>query len=69
MPAGLKVAGRGHVEIEPAVAGEQVEHVVEEADPGRAGPGAGAVEREAQRDLRLAGAAVDLGGPLAHDSS
>ena len=32
--AGLQVAGRLHRQVEPAVAGEQVEHVVEEADAG-----------------------------------
>ena len=35
------------VEVEPAVAGEQVEHVVEEADAGAARAGAAAVEAEA----------------------
>ena len=34
--AGLQVAGDLDLEVEPAVAGEQVEHVVEEADAGRA---------------------------------
>ena len=33
---GLQVPGDLHVELQPAVAGEQVEHVVEEADAGRA---------------------------------
>ena len=33
--AGLEVAGRLDLEAEPAVAGEQLEHVVEEADAGR----------------------------------
>ena len=34
MGAGLEVAGDLHVEVQPAVAGQQVEHVVEEADAG-----------------------------------
>ena len=45
--AGLEVAGHLDLEVEPPVAGEQVEHVVEEADAGPARAGAGAVEAEA----------------------
>ena len=43
------------VEIEAAVAREQVEHVVEEADAGRRAAGAGAVERQRDADLGLPG--------------
>ena len=50
------------LEVEPAVAREQVEHVVEEADAGAARAGAGAVEAERQADVGLARLAADLGG-------
>ena len=55
--AGLQVALGSNVEIEPAVAGDRVEQVVEEADPGRADAGAGAVERQRERYVGLLGAA------------
>ena len=42
--AGLEVALHAHVEVEPAVAGQRVEQMVEEADTGVARPTAGAVE-------------------------
>ena len=42
---GLEVAPGMDVEVEAAMAGEQVEHVVEEADAGVALAGAAAVER------------------------
>ncbi len=58
--AGLQVAADGDVEVEAPVPGEQVEHVVEEADAGRAGARAGAVERQRQRDLGLAVSRGDL---------
>ena len=54
--AGLKIAAGAHVKVEAAVAGEQVEHVVEEADPGLALAGAGPVEPEG--DLRSRSRAV-----------
>ena len=60
--AGLQVAGDLDVEVQPPVAGEQIEHVVEEADTGVAGAGAGAGEAERERDVGLAGLAVQLGG-------
>ncbi len=50
------------VEVETAVAGEQVEHVIEEPDPGVPRARAVSVERQADADLGLAGPAVDLGG-------
>ena len=50
------------VEVQPPVAREQVEHVVEEADAGAARAGARAVEAERQADVGLAGRAGDLGG-------
>ena len=60
--AGLQVAGDRDLEVQPAVAGEQVEHVVEEADAGRAGAGAGAGQAERERDVGLAGLAGELRG-------
>ena len=64
--ARLQVAGDLHVEVQPAVAGEQVEHVVEEADAGGAGAGAGAGQAERQGDVGLAGLAGRcVGGPRA----
>ena len=60
--AGLQVALGGDREVQAPVAGEQVEHVVEEADPGLAAAGAAAVEPELERDVGLAGAALALGG-------
>ena len=48
MGAGLEVAARLDAEVEAAVAGQQVEHVIEEADAGVALAGAVAVEREAR---------------------
>ena len=62
MGAGLEVAGHLHVEVQPAVARQQVEHVVEEADPGVPGAGAGAGQAERERDVGLAGLAGELGG-------
>jgi hypothetical protein len=44
------------------VAREQVEHVVVEADAGRARAGAGAVEPEGERDVGLGGLSRDLRG-------
>ena len=46
-------------QAEPAVAGEQVEHVVEEADAGR-GARLSPVEVERELDLRLGGAALSV---------
>ena len=50
--AGLQVAADVDVEVQPAVAREQVEHVVEEADARAARAQAGAVERERRRGCR-----------------
>ena len=49
-------------EVEAAVARQQVQHVVEEADARLAGPSALAVEAERQADVGLLGLAGDLGG-------
>ena len=59
--AGLEVAARLDLEAEPAVAGEQVEHVVEEADAGR-GARLAPVEVEREPDLGLGGAALSFRG-------
>ena len=58
--AGLQIAADLDVQIEPAVAGQQVEHVVEKADARLAPAGADAVERQAQRNARLTRGACDL---------
>ena len=52
MGAGLQIALARHLEVEPAVAGQQIEHVVKEADAGLALAGARAVEREARPGCR-----------------
>ena len=62
MRARLEVAGDLDVEVQLAVAGEQVEHVIEEADPRVTGPGARAGQAERQGDVGLAGLAAERGG-------
>ena len=57
--AGLEVAARLDPQPEAAVAAEQLEHVVEEPDPGR-GRDLAAVERQLDRDLGLARLALDV---------
>jgi hypothetical protein len=61
-----QVAGHRHLEIEPPVAREEVEHVVEEADAGGSLPGARAVQSEAQGDVRLPRRPLDVGPAPAH---
>ena len=51
-------------QLQAAVAGQQVEHVVKEADPGVALALAEAVQGELDLDVGLGGLAVDLGGRL-----
>ena len=51
-------------EIEEAVPGEEVEHVVEEPDAGVVRAVPGAVEVERQLDLRFLGVARDRGGAV-----
>ena len=58
--AGLEVAADRDLEVQAAVAGQQVEHVVQEAHAGGAGARAGAVEAQRERDARLLGLARDL---------
>src|SRR5690349_15746470 len=60
--ARVEVARDLDVEVEPPVAGEEVEHVVEEAEPGVAGAAARAVEDEPEGDVRLPRPAADLRG-------
>src|SRR4051794_143344 len=60
--AGLQVAGDLQVEVEAGVARQEVEHVVEEADAGRAPARARAVQPERQADVGLLRGAGDLSG-------
>src|ERR1035441_278796 len=60
MRAGLQVALRAHDQVQAAMTSEQVEHVIEEADPGDALSAAAAVERQLDVDLGLCGTPVDL---------
>ena len=57
------------LQVEPAMAREQLQHVIEEADPGADVVAALAVEREPQRDLCLGGLPVDRGSPHRTSSS
>ncbi len=51
-------------DVDQRVPRELLDHVVEEADPGRDVIGAGAVEIDGRRDRGLLGAALDRGGAL-----
>src|SRR5262249_59410450 len=55
----VEVAGRGDLEVEGPMAREQLEHVVEKANPRSHAVAAAAVESELQGDLRLSGPAID----------
>ena len=66
--AGLQVARHGDVEVHPAVAGQQVEHVVQEAHAGLARAAAVAVERQRELHVGLPRGAVDVSRP-AHRAS
>ena len=57
----VQIAGGAGLEVEERVAGELVEHVVEEADAGPVVVPAGAVEIEADRQGGLGGGAADFG--------
>src|SRR5205085_4754123 len=59
---GLEVARGLDGQIEPRVASEQVEHVVQEANAGLALAASSTVEREADVDVGLGGLTVYLGG-------
>ncbi len=59
---GLEVSLHSNVEVEPAVAGQRVEQVIEEAHAGLARARARAVEIEAQAYVGFACGAVDLRG-------
>ena len=67
MEVDVEVALRAHMEIEQAVPGELVQHVVEEADPGCDIGRAGAVEVDGDGDARFLG--VALHGGAAHGAS
>ena len=54
------------VEVDQAVLGKLLEHVIEKADAGRDLGGAGAVEIDPAGDLRLLGVAFDRRHP--HDA-
>ncbi len=58
----VQVAHRLHVEIDQRMAAELLEHVIEEADPGGNGIGAGAVEVDGDVDGGLARLAAHCGG-------
>src|SRR5258705_4320540 len=53
MPVDLQVAGRQHLQVEAAVPGQLVEHVIEEREAGADLRGAGAVDNEVDDDRRL----------------
>ena len=57
--ARLQIAGDHNVEVRAPVAREQVEHVVQEADPRAALTGPGAFEGQRQAHVGLAGPAFD----------
>src|SRR5204863_4156958 len=63
----VEVAGGLDLEIEPAMARDQLQHVIEKADPGVDPVASPAVERQPQRDIRLSRAAADYGA--AHSTS
>jgi len=58
----VQIAVARHLQVEAAVLGEEVEHVVEEADAGVVLVGPRPVQRQADGDVGLAGRAADLGG-------
>src|SRR5438552_8658880 len=60
----LEVARRAHGEVEEAVAGEDLEHVVQERDTALHLVAPGSVEVQLQVDVGLLGASRDRGGPL-----
>ena len=59
MVVDMEIAAGPDLQIEEAVAREALEHVVEERHPGRDLAASAAVELERERDLRLAGLALD----------
>src|SRR5439155_20941278 len=63
----VEVAGGLDLEIESAMTRDQLQHVIEKADPGVNPVASSAVERQPQRDLRLSRAAADYGA--AHSTS
>src|SRR6185369_6328556 len=57
MEVDMKIALRLHIEVDQAVAGELLQHVIQETDAGRDFRPAGAVEIDGNRDLGLLGLA------------
>ena len=56
------IAFRAHVEVDHPVPCDLLQHVLEEGDAGGETRGAGAVERDGDRDPGLARVALDGGG-------
>jgi hypothetical protein len=54
----MQVADSLDVHVDPGVPGEQIEHVVEEADPGRHRSGAAAVKIDCNRNVGFLGGAL-----------
>ena len=66
----VEIAGGGERQVEAAVPGEQLQHVVEEAYAGAHVVTAPSVHRERARDLRFRGLAIESGdASLAHRAS
>src|SRR6185437_824447 len=57
----MEVADRLHREVDAGMPGEQIEHMVEEADPGRNIGYAGAIEVHRNLDVGFLGLAFDAG--------
>src|SRR6185295_4713991 len=55
----VEIPGRRDLQIEAAVPGEELQHVIEKADPGPDVVSAGALELQRQRNLRLRRVPVD----------
>src|SRR5262245_47628551 len=63
----VQIAGRLDRQVEGAVPGDQLQHVVEKANAAAGGVDPLAVEADLQRDLRFGGPTIDYGA--AHTSS
>ena len=61
----MKIAGRLHGNVDARMPGQEIKHVVEEADPGRDAGHAGAIEVHRNLDVGLLGLALD--GGIAHE--
>jgi hypothetical protein len=65
MGVDVKVTSRADGQIKAGVAGQRIEHVIEETDAGGDVRTAGAVNVQRHLDSRLFGLAADLSGPAA----